>query len=258
MRWHVLIITLARRSGIDLRRYYLNTIGVIISIYLMFLLIFLLTHSLSGGLGGFGGTIDRLVVGFLMFSLAASSYSELAWELAGEARQGTLEQLAMSPFGLVNILLVRLEVGLFYQLIVNAAFLCLMMLTTGQWLNLDVVSIAPLLFLTILGVQGIGFAIGGLALIFKQIQSVFQLLQFGFIALTTVPVDTYGFLQYLPLAWGTHLIKRVMVQGDSIGTIGMANILFLIVHSISYLCGGIILFKCCERYAKGKGLLGHY
>ncbi len=56
-----------------------------------------------------------------------------------------------------------------------------MMATTGKWMNLDFVSLVPLLAITLLGAYGFGFALGGLALVFKRIQALFQIMQFVFI-----------------------------------------------------------------------------
>lgn len=88
-----------------------------------------------------------------------------------ELLKGTLEQLAMSPLGFGRVLLSRLAAAFLFDLLVMLLFLLLMMASTGKWLHLDLLSLLPLLLLTMAGVLGIGFIMGGLALVFKQIQA---------------------------------------------------------------------------------------
>jgi ABC-2 type transport system permease protein len=99
---------------------------------------------------------------------------------------------------------------------------------------------------------------GGLALVFKQIQSVFGLLQFVFIALIVVPVDKAPFLRFLPLSWGVDLLGKVMMQKMSIFDFSAKTMLGVTLLSAAYFAAGIIIFKMCELQARKKGLFGHY
>ena len=93
---------------------------------------------------------------------------------------GTLEQLAMNRYGLVSVLLADFSA----QATVNTAVLGLvivpMMATTGQWLHFDALTVVPLMLLTMGSVVGLGLAVGGCALVFKRINGLAGVLQFGF------------------------------------------------------------------------------
>jgi ABC-2 type transport system permease protein len=194
----------------------------------------------------------------MIWIFAIFAYSELSWVLLQEAQQGTLEQLSMSPVGLGKVLLSRLSAAVVYHLLIVTLFLFMMMVSTGKWLNLDILSILPLILLTISGVLGIGFIMGGLALVFKQVQASFQILQFVFVALIAAPPDKFPFVKYLPLSWGTRLIAKVMIGNTSILEIPPAELLFLLINSVFYFSLGYVFFKLFERQARDRGLLGHY
>lgn len=258
MRYLVLFETMMRKEILTLVRYPFNFISGLVSVYLIFLIIFFGAKSLMGTRPGFGHTLEGIIVGFMMWLFAIMAYSDLAWSLTREAQQGTLEQLYMSPLGFSWVNIFRLISALLINLVITFALLLVMMVTSGRYLNLDVVRVLPLMLLTIAGIYGIGFIAGGAALVFKQIQSLLQILQFLFVGLIVAPIDKLPFLKYFPLALGTNLIARVMVHGESFGQVGVGNLLFLSANSICYLLGGLFLFKLFENIAREKGLLGHY
>ncbi len=258
MKYLVLLETMFRREILTLVRYPFNLIAGLVSVYLIFLIIFFGARSLMGENPGFGHTLEGIIVGFMMWFLAIMAYSDLAWSLTREAQQGTLEQLYMSPLGFSWVNTFRLMSALLINLVITLGLLIVMMVTSGRYLNLDVLRVLPLMLLTIAGIYGIGFIAGGAALVFKQVQSFLQILQFLFVGLIVAPIDRLPFLKYLPLALGTNLIGKVMVQGQSFTEIGVQNLLFLSVNSICYLFGGLLLFKFFENIAREKGLLGHY
>ena len=258
MRMIVLFKALLKRQFIELQRYAFNTFFSLVSAYMIFLLIFLGAQSLTKNTMIFGETLSGIVIGFMLWFFAVFAYSGVTSFLIQEAYQGTLEQLAMSPFGLDRVLLLRVCISLLFNLGISLFLLVAMMISTNKWLHLDFFSLLPLLILTIGGVLGIGFIMGGLALIFKQIQASFQLLQFVFIALIVTPLDQYPFMQYLPLSWGTHLIEQVMIEGRPLLQMPWRDILFLAGNSAFYFGLGFLVFKGCERVARDRGLLGHY
>jgi ABC-2 type transport system permease protein len=100
--------------------------------------------------------------------------------------------------------------------------------------------------------------LGGLAIVFKRVQQPLQIFQVVVIGLVIAPVETWPWLKYMPLVWGTHLIKKVMVDGTRILELGSGDVLFLLVHSFAYFVGGLAAFRFFERKARDRALLGHY
>ena len=247
-----------RWTLIQFRRYAFDTISGLVSIYGFFVVIFFGARIFGGNQPGFGENIEGLVVSFGMWALTVLALGVITFELTQEAQQGTLEQLGMSPFGLVRVLVARLFTHVLVYLSIWIVLLVLMMATTGRWLNIDVVSVLPLLAVTLLGVFGLGFVLAGLSIVFKRVQQALQVYQVLVIGLVVVPVDEVPFVKYLPLAWGTHLMRRVMRDEASILGMGLGDLAFLAANSALYFLGGIAVFKVFERAARERGLLGHY
>jgi len=97
----------------------------------------------------------------------------------------------------------------------------------------------------------------GLALVYKRIQAFFQILQFVFVALVAFPADTL-WAKALPLSLGTRLLGRVMVDGDTLATLPLTDVLVLVATAVFYLVLGIGVFRLFEGVAKDRGLLAHY
>ncbi len=247
-----------RRSLIEFRRYIFDTFSGIVTVYGFFLIIFLGARIFGGDQPGFGRTLEGVVVSYGVWALTIFALSGLTFEMTQEAQLGTLEQLGMSPFGLVNVLLARVFSSLGVQFFVWAILLTLMMATTGRWLNIDVVSVVPLLLLTLIGVIGVGFVLAGLAVVFKRVQNALQIYQVLLLGLVVAPVDDVSFVKYLPVAWGSELLRRVMVGGRSVFDMPLGDLLFLIANTTLYFACGIAAFKGFERVARERGLLGHY
>ncbi|MEX0873733.1 MAG: hypothetical protein WD646_11710 [Actinomycetota bacterium] len=247
-----------RRTLIEARRYWFDTAAGVVSIYGFFVIIFLGAKLFGGNTPGFGDTLSGVVVSYALWALVIFSLGAVTFELIQEAQLGTLEQLGMSAFGLPRVLVARALTGLVVQVTIVAGLLTVMMATTGRWLNIDLVSIVPLLAVTLLGIIGFGFVLGGLAIVFKRVQQPLQIFQVVVIALVIAPVGTWTWVKFMPLAWGAHLIKQVMVDENRIFDMVGTDLLFLLAHSFVYFTGGLAVFKYFEHTARDRALLGHY
>lgn len=254
----IVMQAMLKRYALETRQYAFNTVMGLVVAYMFFFMIFVGAWATGGDQAGFGQTVSGVVVGLMVWLLALSAFSDVAGRLTTEASQGTLEQLAMSPVGLGRVVVYRAFSQFFIQLATVLVFLFLMMATTGRWLHLDFPSLLPLLVLTVAGAQGVGLAMGGLTLLFKRTAATFGLLQFVFIALLAVPPEKLSTMRYLPLSWGTHLIRRVMIEGVSLLQIPVGDLLFLAANGAAYFGIGYGIFRICERIARDRGMLGHY
>lgn len=258
MKTLTLYRTMFKQTLIGLKRYLFETLTGTTTLFLFFLALFYGAKAISGSGFTAGETPEAMVVSYAVWSLAIFAYFSMAQDLIQEAQLGTLEQLAMSPLGLSKVLLGRALSGITWQFITIAVLLTAMMAATGKWLHIDVLSIFPLAVLTLGGVLGLSFAMGGLAIVFKKVQAALQLLQIAFIGFVALPIHSFPAVKYMPLAWGNELLKRVMIRGDSVLTVGAADLAFLAVHAAGYVAGGLLVFKYFERVARTRGLLGHY
>ncbi len=258
MRHAIVLKALVKRNVLMVVRYPFNLIAGLISLFLIFLVIFYGAQAVGGGNPAFGATLSGIVMGFMLWSFIVFAYSDLTWDFINEAQQGTLEQLYMSPLGFGWVSISHILGWLLINLITTFGMLFAMMGITGRWLNVDFVSVLPLMLLTVWGVYGFGFLMGGLALVFKQVQAAFQILQFVWLGLIAAPLDQFPWLKYAPVSWGTHLLGRVMIGGESLLEMPASDVLFLAANSAVYFALGYLGFKYFERVARDRGLLGHY
>ena len=257
-RYIIAMRAMITRNLINMRRYMFNTISGLVTMYIVFMLLFMGVRGIGGAALAGGTTLEGLVVSYLVWVLSISAYSDLAWDLNQEAQVGTLEQLYISPIGFNWLNAFNLISGLGLSFVFAAVLLTLMMLTTGTYLNLDLVSVVPLMVTALLSVYGIGFAMGGLALVFKRIQAFFQIFQFVFVAFLALPLDRFPWAQFLPLTMGGHLLRQVMVQGTRLWELPATSLAVLALTGVCYLALGLTVFEWSARIAKRKGLLGHY
>ena len=248
-----------RRDWTMMKRYIVNSVSSLVSIYMIFILIFAGLQSVSGYVktGALDGSFEGTIVGFFVWTFTIYAFSNLSWNLINEAQTGTLEQLYLALCGFKWVGAATLMSDFVFSFIPIMLLLMAMMATTGRWLKVDLVTLIPLLFITLLGAYGVGFALGGLALVFKRIQALFQIIQFVFIGLLVIPIRVPG-VKYLPLALGNDLIYRSMVDGVRLWCLPLGDILTAVAVGAAYLAAGIAVFSWCERIAKNRGLLGHY
>jgi len=256
-RWNVLSGVWMRHL-VQLRRYYFNTVSSLITYYVVFLIIFYGVKAVGGPAMSAGDTLEGMIVSYFLWTQVMYAYSALSWGIADEAQVGTLEQLYLCPYGFGFVNACSMAVSLVVNLLVNAILLLAAMATTGKWLQLDVVSILPLLVLTLFGAYGVGFAMGGLALVFKRIQATFQILQFVFFGFLFIPLTKFPAGAYLPLAMGNALVKRVMVDGLRLWELPAGELAVVAGTGILYLALGLAAFSWASRVARTRGLLGQY
>lgn len=246
----------ARKRILLLIRYPVNTLSQFLTIYLLFLVIFLggravapatITDSLAG-----------IIVGYLLWTMSLTAFAGLSWNVTREAQWGTLEQLYMSPFGFGHVMAIKMVVNVVESFLWGAGILVLMMATTGQLVHVDPVTVVPLIALSVAPAVGIGFALGGVAVRFKRIENAFQIVQFVLIGLIAAPISDVPLVQWLPLAQGSAMLQRTMAQGASLWALPLEELVVLMVTGVGYLALGFLVFQWCQRWARRAGVMGHY
>jgi ABC-2 type transport system permease protein len=251
--------TLFRQHMIVTRHYYFNLVTALISSYAFFFMIFMGTSAAYSDSPGYARGLAEVVVRLMIWILCSQGFVDLANGIANEAAQGTLEQVAMSPFGMGRVLLARVFSRFFVQYVFALALLVLMMATTGRWMRLDLLSMTPLLLLTAAGAYGVGLVMGGVTLVFKRTNATFGVLQYLLMGLIAIPREKFPLLvELLPLSLGSHLVGQVMIGRTPLTRLPLADLAMLAGNSAFYLGLGYLLFQLFERRARELGTLGHY
>lgn len=257
MKWLYLFKANFRREYIYLKRYLPNTISELITFYAIFLFLFF-GIQIVGDPSAAEMNVQYTIVNYLFWFLAMSVMQGIGWSIMNEAQLGTLEQMYMSPMGAWRILLARIISSTIIQLIMIVILLYLSMLTTNTWLNIDVISILPVLIFTLISMMGVSFMIAGLAIIFKQIGSFLQIFQFILMGLTFAPLSSVPYLVVLPVVKGVDMARGIMIHNQTLTDFSIGDYTTLIVNAMFYLLAGIAVFKRCEQTAMIKGVLGQH
>ena len=259
----MLVWTIFRMNFLLMIRYRVNFVAQLVGVYLFFAAIFFggraaVASAGNTGLGALGSTLDALIVGWFLWTMAQGAYSSLAKEITQESRWGTLEQLYMSPLGFGKIMGVKVSVNVVISLIMGGLMLTMMLLTTSRTLALDVVTILPIVVLTLMTVVGLGFVFAGLALIYKKVSSVSQLMQFVLIGLIAAPAADVSLLRLLPLVQGSSMLQEAMRDGVRLWEFAALDLGILLGTAAVYVTVGYVVFMVCSHVARKRGVMGHY
>lgn len=238
-------------------RYLPNAISEVLIFYLIFIGFFY-GITLVGNPESIDYNIQMVILNYIFWFLILTVTQGLGWDISNEASQGTLEQLYITPFPFWLTIFFRILSTIIINIVTITVLLFAAMITSNQWLNLDLLSIVPITIVTLIGVMGIGFILAGITLVFKQVDHILQLFQFVIMAMTFVPITIAPILKYAPFMFGLHLIRDIGISNVSIINIPLNDLIFLILNSTIYFLLGLFLFKKSEKVAKQKGLFGHY
>jgi len=246
---------ITEKQIIMLRRYWINTASGLATNYILFLVVFFGGQQVAPA--ALNESLEGIIVGFFLWSLSWTAFQLPASSMMREAQWGTLEQLYMTPVGFFKVLSVNSLANITIGTITRGVYLLLLMITTGRFLSLDLLTIAPLLLLTLASAIGLGFVFSGLALIYKRISRTFMIGQYILAAAIAAPSSPYIF-NLLPMALGYDLLVSSMSGGVSLWNLPEAQLMVLVIKAVAYTVGGGFVFAYCVRVAKRRGVMGHY
>ncbi len=205
------------------------------------------------------------LLGYLIWFYAITAIENMSYGLRDEMQCGQLEQLYMSPAPAQVLLLGRS----LSTMIVTTVMVCIMALAMialfgipmpMRWEGL------PVFGLTLLGLYGFGYALGGATLVFKQTGPLSNLLTNALLFTngSILPVDRLpDWLQtvarLLPSTQGIIVLRNVILDGKPLGaTWADGSLVLLVLHSLVFFFLGWMVYRLCEGVAKRKGSLGQY
>jgi len=248
-----------KRTWILQRRYPIEVIGIVIITVSIFYGLFLSARYVAGTNFQLGDRLDSIVIGYVLWSLVLFIMGNVANRIQYEAQTGTLEQLFLSQFGAVKVFLIRSLASVLLQLVFVLSILLAIILLTGSRLDFPPALLLPLITV-LMGANGIAFIIGALALLFKQVNQLQVIFQFGLLFLLATPIETWtGFARVLanllPITPGAGILRNLMARGESLN---LTHLAIAFINGAVYFALGLGLFRLAERQAKRRGILGGY
>lgn len=223
-----------------------------------FYLMFLGSKYMAGPTAQFGERLDAIVVGYVVWLLLMHTYAGIANDLQQESSTGTLEQLLTAPAGLSKIFLLRALADVTVSLVITTVVAFLIMLMTGSQLHVSPSMVIPVAAI-IMASTGLGFLVGSLVFLFKQIRSILMIFQFGLLFAVMAPIESWGMLgtavgSLIPVAPGSAALRSILVAQsfDPVMT------LLAVANGVVFLWLGMWVFRRAEALAKRRGMVGHY
>jgi len=237
-------------------RYPANAIGGVV-VALFFFGVLLFGGRLLAG-QALAESIEGIVVGYFLWTLSVGAYSSVSNDIGSEVQWGTLERHITTPFGFAPVALLKGVAKIVRTFLTSAGVLAVLLLVTGTRLSLDPLAVVVIAGLAITSVLGLGFAAGGVTVLYKRIGNWLNLLQFGFVVLISAPLFELPWSRFLPLAHGSGLLQRAMVDGVRLWEFGAGELALLVAVAVGYLLGGYVVFHYATRRARRLGTLGDY
>jgi ABC-2 type transport system permease protein len=237
-------------------RYPANAIGGIVISLFFFGLLFYGGRMLAGQ--ALTDSIEGIIVGYFLWTLSVGAYSAISNDIGSEVQWGTLERHVMTPFGFAPVAFLKGVSKVVRTFLTSAVVLAVMLFITGTTLQLNVLTVVVVAGLSIASVLGLGFAAGGITVLYKRVGNWLNLLQFGFIVLVSAPAFDVGWLRFLPLAQGSALLQRAMIDGTRLWQFPIADLAVLVGVAAGYVLLGYLVFQYATRRARRLGVLGDY
>lgn len=275
------------RSWIIMRRYCFRTLmGMFISYGMLMVLVVGFMYSQNSDPSGTGaptvveqGKVGMLglmakdgekatnyVLGFIIGVFAFGVVGMFSQGLQDMAGSGVLEQLCMSPHGLVTNFLARSMVGSVMTILSSSLMVWLISLSVGGALHFSFVPVFVLLALTFCNLLGFGFMVGGLVLVFKQVGQVAILLRIMLFALAVFANEELlrrgwilaGVMHALPITDAAICLRLVLMKDLGYGVFTHPCFFWLAASCVFWTLLGTTSFRYLEDWSRSKGTLGTY
>jgi len=234
-----------------LRRYWFsNLVGFFVDL-VYFYAIFVAVRSLVPG-ENLPGT-PSLILMYTVLHLTLGFYTSFYRFLRNDALQGTLEHLALARGGLLSQLFVRLAVQGAH--IILQSLLVLLILVALTKVTLEITPWWPLgVGVVLLAAVGLSLLMGALGLYFKEIDSVFTLIQFILIPYFLSFIQWQPYMAYLPFAPGAHLVRLGLTGGD----FDRGIFLLALFQGLFLFAAGLLAMVYMYRMVRRWGILGRF
>ncbi len=270
--WLSTLIAMAQKELTIMLRYpveFVASFGQVFLIVISLTLAGLMFAPQGASVEGTSGTAGVVVYGFILFMFLSDTLWAIGWNVRRDQKQGTLEQLYLSPASKFANLVSRIIVTLVWTgaLCVMSAVLMSSMIGALPFNNLPLGVF--ILIMALSGTFGAGFAFAALTLRVKETaQTLANLFQFAFMVLcapffpfSALPSVLQTAARFVPLSYGVDAFRATMM-GYPAGFPELApiGVEIVIVTTFGLLMPviGYWLYRREENIARTKGSLSEY
>jgi len=270
--WLSSLIAMSRKELTIMLRY---PVEFVASFGQIFLIVIVLTLAglmfAPGGVRSTGSsdTAGIVVYGFILFMFLSDTLWTIGYNVRREQKQGTLEQLYLSPASKAASLISRVTITLVWTGLLSIGSAALMSAMIGSLPFANLPLGVFLLIMALSGTFGVGFAFAALTLRVREAgQTLANLFQFAFMVLcapffpfAALPAWLQAIPRAIPLAYGVDAFRSTLM-GYPAGFPELASIEveLVIVTAFGLLMPvlGLWLYRREEDRARRTGSLSEY
>jgi ABC-2 type transport system permease protein len=214
-------------------------------------------------------TSGLIVYGFIIFLYVSDTLWAIGFNVRREQKQGTLEQLYLSPASKFAALASRVVITLVWTGLLSIFSVFLMSALLGELPTYNEPLALYILIFSLAGTFGVGFAFAGVTLKLKEAaNTAVNLLQFGFMILcapffpfSALPEPILMLSKLIPLSYSVDAFRSTLMGYPS-GFPELAPIevelIIITVFGILMPIIGFIIYRRAENSARRKGSLSEY
>lgn len=257
------LLTELRREFLLWRSYKSEAISGFIMWGVIFPLLIIIIQNVTITNGGTFGIREQLasILGFVIWRLCMRIFSDIPLMIQQEARTGTLENVVVSSALPMYQILAYRTIGKSIRAFVETLLLGIILLLIFR-IPLPVTPFAlTIILFTLLGTCGIGFALAGLALVYKVIGAIsttvanLALLISG----ATISIKGLGVIYTVmkfifPTSWGIEALRDATILGIN----NVSVLVGLMLQTVIFITFGFIVFQWGLKKSKQDGSLATY
>ncbi|HYE12682.1 MAG TPA: hypothetical protein VEF53_21160 [Patescibacteria group bacterium] len=217
-------------------------------------IIVFLYYTLFNNNGVIGGETKYIIAYYSILWLLLSALTYTNNVIVNESKIGTIEQLLVSPFGIIQILISKIAIQILKTTLILALIISLVNLYFLGKIDFDVASFIIVVSIGMLSIFGVGIILASFSLISKEVNALTAFLRLLLLFLL------YKFDNniFIPFSFTKSIIIDILVNKGGLAYYHYKYILSFAVNSLSYFIVGLIVFAVFERISVRTGkILGY-
>lgn len=218
------------------------------------------TVDQGGGMGIAGGFSTYIVTGIITWRFIRVGFFDSSWSIRWEQHIGTFKNIYMIPHHLIVPVSATAISGFTVSLLNFAEMWLVAEFVFDIHLNLTIWSFL-FLVLAWMSIIGFGFAIAGIAVLYKEIQAVFTVVFFSFqffcgvfFPISALPKVAQYISRAIPITYALHGMRTSMNEGY----IPLNDVVIMIISGIIGVVIGLLILNFCLKKALKEGKLERY
>lgn len=208
--------------------YFPDTIVNICTSLLLFIMMFLNNPAIS-------------ITSYMLWIVSQSILSEASVSISVEKQLGTLQNIMIKPYNLLQIILARILVWMLSG-IGRALLFLLLILPFAGWQSISLPHVLLVYALTSLGMTGPGLIVASATLIYTKTASFESILNYLLLAVSGIFIPVPEWMKFTnPLSAGVECLNN---------TLQFSNLMVLTGVSLIWMAAGILVFHLVFRRAK--------